>query len=100
LKKSLVTSMQTPLQSSCPTSQLQPPAEQIKPGSHTVPQPPQFVVSLSVSTQPPSHSVKAAGQSRAQPPALHTSLMAQAASQAPQWIALAFRFTQLSPHMT
>jgi hypothetical protein len=66
--------------------------------SHTVPQAPQFDVSVCVSTQLPLQLAAPFGQSKPQLPAAHTSSAPQGVSQSPQCAASVRVSTHSSPH--
>ena len=69
-----------------------------RPPPHTVPQPPQLVASLLMSTQLPLQLTSGAVHDVAQLPALHTWFMPQALAQEPQLAGSADRSTQALPH--
>ena len=57
-----------------------------RPAEQMMPQPPQFMMSASMSAQAPSHAIVPGGHSSLQPPSLQTSKGSHSLSQVPQWL--------------
>src|SRR5262249_25628616 len=91
-------SMQTPLQSVVPPTQLRPqlPIEHTLPPVQVVPQLPQLFGSFWVATHIPLHSVLPPTQSIPQVPNEQTSPVLQTVSQSPQWLGSFCVSTQMS----
>ena len=86
----------------CPTPEVgvglrQTPAVQLCPAAQSLPQAPQWAVSVLRSTQAPAHIVLGAAQALWQAPATQVSPTPQARLQPPQWAGLMLTSTQPPP---